>query len=439
MGGSRRRPAPGRVPGKEGRMRRHWVGAAWAAASVLLWCGAPAAGQTTPTPLPCNMVCDRTVQPLDILVNEKVQVNLGCTANCEQARRPLDVFFVVDRTMTMFGKRYMDPTKAALIEFVNKMDLRTEAAGLITFARNDQVVTNLTHDRNALLSGINAIRMSEEEDVRGLPAAFRTATGKLDNDGTPGNHRVVIIIEAGPDQNQANINMPTVTQAARNAGVSVVFLMFPGTAYTHYVDAASDCSSPLCPRWSAPGGQPKQKMAWNVDGASIGSMLNSTVREVVTATGQAIRQVRIREAMHSCAAFDPTSAVPPPTNPVAPPYVAMDWIFPGTSPLLFQVQYEAQLVCGDDSYPVTSMTVAVIDMDDGRQISHNLPNPLVRVRGPAAPTETATATAQASATASEAPTELATTTATPTEEPTTPSPSTALYLPALLQSYAYTR
>ncbi len=423
-------------------MRASWLAAILLAAALLPCWQAPVAGQTTPAPLPCNMTCDRTVNPLDIMVNERVRVDLGCTANCEQTRRPLDVFFVVDRTITMFEKRYMDATKAALVEFVNRLDMRSEAAGLITFAATERVVTNLTRDRNALLAGINSIRMSEEADVRGLQGAFRTATAKLDNDGTPGNHRVIVVIEAGPDVNQVNINMPTVTQAARNAGVSVVFLMFPGTAYTHYVDAASDCSSPLCPRWSAPGGQPKQKMAWNVDAASIGQILNNTVREVITATGENIRQVRVREVMHSCAVFDPTSAVPPPNSPPGPPYIAMDWTFVGGNPLSFRVQYEAQLVCADDTYPVTSQTIAVIDMDSGQQITHNLPNPLVRVRGPHGPTETPTATLEATATVSATPTEAATeeatSTPTPTEEPTTPA-AVPVYLPSLWRSLTYAR
>jgi hypothetical protein len=414
--------------------------------------GAPAQPTAAPTeePLPCDAQCTRTVEPLDVLLNDKVHVKISCSGKCPTTQKPIDLFFVVDRTNTMFdqksgGSTYMALAQQGMISFINAMDFNTSSAGLITYAASDSVSLNLTHDRDSILHAINTIRRSEETDVRGLQGAFRTATQKLQGDGTPGNAPWIIVIAGGPDMTQANINMPTVTQAARNAGIWVAFLMFKGSFYSHYIEASSDCTAAACPRWQTSPGHVIQKYAWGVNDTgwpSITEVLGKTMVDLLL-SGTMITQLQVREAMHGCAVFDLASSNPPPTAPQVPPYMVMDWIYPRSDLAGITIDYDAQMIC-EDTYPVTAASRMTVDYTNGQQ-TRLLNNPLVTVHGPITPSPTvATPTSTVPPPATSTPTASATatvpipTTPVPSPSPTKTSPDRyPVYLPALLAAAAF--
>lgn len=394
----------------------------------------PAAAQAQ---LPGNIAYDRVVAPLDVALGEKVHVTIELSYDNVRTSRGTDVIFVVDRTPTMFDTSIsrptpMDVTKEALQFFVNSMDVAKSEAGLITYAGTHSIGRNLTDDQDAMLQAIRNIRMDQENDVRGLVGAFRTATQKLDNDGTPGNEKVVMIVVAGPDQGQELVNMPTVTQAARNAGVKVVFLMFqiPGkinAAYGHYVAASSDCSWGYCVNWS---GMTSPKYAWGV-GVEGNSDIRTVTRNLVEhfLFMPSLGRLLVNEG------FDPVNVhllpntvAPPPARVVGPPYYDVQWEFDNLTRGSVTIDYDAEPVYPDDTYPVTSVSQLILELSDGQRLPPiDLPNPMLTVRSavpttPATPTETATPT--------EAPPSETPATATPTASATpTEGPEGAIFLP----------
>ena len=339
--------------------------------------------------LPGNVTYDRTVAPLDVGVRDLVHVKIELDYDSVRASRGVDAFLVVDRTPTMFGSSagnttFMAATKEALTAFVNSLDFGKGEVGMITYAANATVARNLTNDQDALLNSIRTIRMSEENDVRGLLDAFRTATQKLDNDGTPGNEKIIFIVVAGPDQQQALVNMPTVTQAARNAGVKVVFLMFSGATYTHYVAAASDCTWGRCITWTGLG----QRYAWEVNAAGAND-IRTVLRDLSEhfLFSPSLAQIRVRDG------FDPASVSllpdtvnPLPSRSIGPPYYEIEWQIDNPTRGPFVAEYDVRTEWPDDTYPVSTVSYLYLVTSDGQTIGPiDLPNPPLTVRGPGTP------------------------------------------------------
>ncbi len=401
------------------------------AASIALWGDASGASAQSPQPCgPCQCMFDRTVQPPEILVNEKVHVTIDFECECPpDEQKGIDIFFVVDRTSTMFSKGYMDPTKAALTSFVNTMDFEAGSAGLITYASSDHIASNLTKDRERIIYQINVMRHSEETNQRGLQTAFRKAVEKLDNDGTPGNAKIVLIIVAGADQEGVNINMPTVTRSARNAGVQVVFLMFPDAKYAHYVAAASECTGPPCPNWSGSG----YRWAWEVNQTTIGTMLGNTLPGLLL-QAPGLEKYQMYEAMNSGSAYDAASANPPHTR-ASTQDIYWEWAKPNLPSGGVQIEYDAEMVYSDFTYSVTDISELTVELSDSTVCIFQLPKPAVAVRGAMTPTPTrpVTATPTSSATSTESATPTATQ-ETPTATPTTED-AFSVYLPIALMNW----
>lgn len=354
---------------------------------------APVAAQE----LPCNIQADRTVDPVDVTVGDTVRVEVTVTGECDNESKGIDIFFVIDRTPTMFNNsyrpRFIDALQDGLTSFVNSMDFSKSNAGVMSYARNYQVNRNLTDDQDAIIRAINMIRMNEEAEVRGLPAAFRKATELIDNDGNPGNQKIIMIFAAGPDQNNDLVNMSTVTQAARNAGVTVVFFQFStreaGNIYSHFVKAASDCdpaNQNVCVgyRFSS-GGTVVYKYAWAVTtlqspvphDRDVRSKLDDFAEHFLF--GIDILQVDVREIFDARVEFLETSALPPPTNPTGPPYWSADWEFHGMPPAGVTVEYDVK-VTEIGSYRVSDTSQALVHYTDGQTYPPlDLPNPLLNV------------------------------------------------------------
>jgi len=420
---------------------------------------APRAGlvqaQTAP---PGNIQIERIVSPLDVAVGDSVHVQIGIEYDNARTSNGVDVFFVVDRTPTMYNTSIsrphpMDITKDALQFFVNSMDFTKCQAGILTYAGNVSVGRNLGDNQDALLQAIRAIRMAEEDDVRGLQAAFRTATQKLHDDGIPGNDKLIIIVVAGPDVGQQLLRMPTVAQAARNAGVGVLFLMFqiPGkvnAAFGHYVDAASDCTWGYCPTWSPTGGgQARQKYAWGV-GVEGASDIREVMRRLVEhfMFEPTLARIVVREG------FDPASVgllahtvVPPPARVVGPPFYEAEWEYDNLTRGRIDIDYDVEVLYPDDTYPVATISQVYLFTTDGGVIGPiDMPNPDLTVHGTGTPT-VQTGTPPAPTTPAPAPTTPSATdtpdvtpSPTPDSSPTadTPAPAPAgIYLPLTLRRW----
>lgn len=411
---------------------RYVLIAALLATTLALWAAASGARAQSPQPCgPCQCTFDRVVQPHEILVNEKVHVTIDLECECPpEEQKGIDIFFVVDRTSAMFTKGYMDPTKAALTSFVNAMDFEKGSAGLITYASSDHIASNLSKDRERILYQINVMRHSQETNQRGLQVAFRKAVEKLDNDGTPGNAKIVLIVVAGADEQGENINMPTVTRSARNAGVEVVFLMFPDALYAHYVAAASACHGPPCPNWSGSG----YRWAWEVNETTIGTMLGNTLPSLLL-QAPALQKYQIYEAMNSGSAYDAASANPPHTNRPTTPDIYWEWTKPNLPNAGVHIEYDAELVYADYTYPVTDISEATVELTDGASCLFQLPNPPITVRSAMTPTPTdvVTETPTPSATSTESATPTATTVGA-TETPT-PDDAYRVYLTIALMNW----
>jgi hypothetical protein len=367
--------------------------------------------------VPGNVTYDRVVAPLDVTVGDTVHVKIELDYDNVRTSRGVDTFLVVDRTPTMFGSKtdqttFIAATKEGLIGFVNSVDFSKGKVGLITYAANATVSRNLTDDRDSVLQAIQTIRMSEENDVRGLQDAFRTATQKLDNDGAPGNDKNIFIVVAGPDQQQALLNMATVTQAARNAGVRVVFLMFTGAAYAHYVDASSQCSWGYCVNWSDYG----RRYAWEVAAGGtydIRTVLRNLSEHFLFSPSLA--QILVRDEFDPAnIALLPDSVVPLPSRTVGPPFFLAEWQIDNPTRGPFVIEYDVRAEYPDDTYPVSTVSRLYLIASDGQTSTIDLPNPPITVHGPGTPGTPASPTA---------PTPGPTTPPATTEVPTTPPPS----------------
>ncbi len=427
--------------------KRHAIRARAAACAMLLGLAgaaavagpaAPAAGQEQPA-LPCGVEVDRTVSPLQIHTDETVHVKLtatgGDSGDCGGTSRAADVFFVVDNTETMFNPQFglIDPTRDALIDFVNQMDFRTSKAGLITFALEESVKVNLSSDRERLLQSIHTMRKEQENDVRGLSAALRTATQKLDNDGTPGNQKMIITIIAGSTADtNAFVNLPTALNAARLAGVNFTMLMWfedrvggtrYGGIYRDLVLAASPCETTdtQCPNWN-PGGR---RWAWPIakKDEAIYPWDDSIQATMTMLIGRLLRPISItgiefQELIHSGADFLRASASPPPN---AGTLRDVRWQAANIPAGGITIDYDARMVFSDQTYPVTDWTAVSVTTSDGKTVQRLLPNPDVTVLGAVTPTPT-----ERVPTATRTPTATATATpATPgTPTPVTPTPDT---------------
>jgi len=377
---------------------------------------APAVGQDPQ--LPCPVTANRTVNPLSVAVGGTVHVSVTLQADCAGGAKAIDAFFVVDRSVTMIEDQLLQPTQDALIAFVNAMNFPASKAGVITYAANESISRNLTGDRDAIIQAINAIRLSQETDVRGLQGAFRTATQKLDGDGTPGNEKVIFIVAAGADTAQALLTMPTVTQAARNAGMKVIFLMFPDARFTHYVDASSDCDEPWCPAWQGPRGAVLRKWAWGVEESTMDDVMRELAARLLRLP--TLDAVTVSDSLNFAAEYVVGSASPPFDRPEVPPYEDLEWDLGRPPAGGATVSYDVRMT-EEGEYPVAVLTRAFLTFSTGpQQFILPLPNPAVRVSGavvetptstpfvtrptdtPTAPVDTPAPTMQPSATATDA-------------------------------------
>jgi hypothetical protein len=406
-------------------------------------------------PPPFTFTANRTVAPLDVMTGDTVHVQITAQGQTTSVSKGLDVFFLVDRSLTMFdrasnrpeGKAFMDFTKEQLRTFVNAMDFSKCKAGVISYAADSQVNRPLTADQDAILNTIAQIRLSQETDVRGLQGAFRTATEKLQDDGDPDNRKFILVVNAGADTGQDLINMPTITQAARNAGVDVLFLMWTSqvvdSAYAPFVQASSDCSWARCPLWNI-GSAGERRYAWriSVSGNYGGEKVDTLVRDLIQhfLVGPTIAAVEVSEGYDPRVDFIPMT---PPTQPTGPPYYVVLWRMAGIGPAGITIDYEARML-EPGTYPVAAdTTVRVIDSDGTAWGPYPLPNPAVTVRDPGAVTPTVTPTPDVTA---PPPTTLVPPTVTATRTPiaTVPTPTATsgetrfdIFLPALLRKAAW--
>jgi hypothetical protein len=413
-----------------------------AVAGLAVAAGAPRAVAQEPT-LPCDMAANRTVSPESTLVGKPVRVKITVTGNCVGGARGVDIFFVVDRSVTMFDKDYLDPTKDALVRFVNTMDFETtnSKGGLITFAASHNVGVNLTPVRENLINAIKNIRLSQETDVRGLQGAFRTATQKLDGDGTPGNDKVIMILVAGPDINQAMLNMPTVTQAARNAGVKVIFLMFPDSNYLHYVEASSDCVGSFCGLWTHRSGQ-FSKWAWSVDKPGTTWDIDNRLKILaqILLRNPTLSRLEVYDSLSAYFEYVDGSAVPPPDRTGGG--TDLEWGFTSIPPAGLTIEYDLTPL-DPGRFRTAIVTRLDVTLSDSQTTVYGLPNPEIEVLDPDLVTPTATPVTPVvpthTPTATTPPTVGPTATATATEPPPldTPTPTDpavtpkAVYLPWL--------
>jgi hypothetical protein len=379
----------------------------------------PGARGQEPEPVspPCDLSAQRDVSPLRIYAGEEVTVTTRIEADCSPRKgRGVDIMFVVDRSITVHEQKLLDPIKDGLSAFVLAMDFEGSSAGLITYASRDQVVTNLTHDQARVLNGIRTIRLAEENDIRGVDGAFRKAVGKLDNDGDPANEKIVLITVAGQDQSQQLVSMPTVTNSARNAGVKVIFLLFPGARYRHLVEAASDCDA-NCPMYGLTGG-PQGKWAWYVDDTDYEDRLKALADRLLRA--RMLDKVEHEEYLHSGAVLVPGSLSPPAGQAGLRLLWSLDTI-PDTG---ITLTYRARMIYPDETYPVADSVVLEALDDLGARYPVPLANPDVEVLNPASrPTEVPTATLTPTATAAPA-------TPTPTATAVSPEPAeNRIFLP----------
>lgn len=340
----------------------------------------------------CDPIASRTVTPAEVWAGGSVDVDMLFDPAC----RPfdeigVDVMFVVDRSITMGTEGYFAPTRAALGDFVLAMNMETSSAGLVTFASSDSISRNLTKDRDDLVRAINSIRLTEEDDTRGLLGALRTATEKLTS-GTVGNEKVVMIVVAGSESSQPLVNMPTVTQAARNAGVRFVFLMFPDARFTHFVESASLCHTG-CPSWRGPrAGDPvMMKWAWGVDEsgpsgieAVIDILIEKLLREI------SVTSIEFWESFEDDVVFDESSASPPASR-VDSGGDAF-WTYSDVPLGGRRITYKAQMLREGATYPVTHRTEVTVGYSDGFRTTYPLPNPEVKVLEGVPPSATPTET-----------------------------------------------
>jgi len=347
----------------------------------------------------CNPTFDRTVAPLSLYPGQDVRVGIDFDTACKTLETmKVDVMFVVDRSITMSEKDYLASTKLALGDFVLSMNMETSRAGLITYARTDSISRNLTNDRDDLIRAINMIRLVEENDVRGLNGALRTAAEKLGR-SEPGTERWVVIVVAGPESSQPLVNLPTVTQAARNAGIRHLFMMFPDARFQHFVDSASECHAG-CPSWRGPrAGDPVvMRYAWGVDADGtdgIRSVMTSVIERVLHPV--TVTAIEFWESFEIDVDFDPTSAVPA-ASAVDPGEMDAYWRYSDMPLGGRRIEYSAAMNRRGATYPVTRRTQVQVDYSDGFRYTHDLPNPDVTVLDAEPPTPVATATSTAEST-----------------------------------------
>jgi len=398
--------------------------------------GPPVSAQTE-QPLPCGITYDRTVAPRQVYAEETVHVKItlsgGNAEPCAGTQRHVNLFFVVDNSVPMFEYDLIQPTREAMIDFANQMSSSSKA-GLITYAADYSIKAPLNSERSRLLTSIRTMRNENENDVRGLSGALRKATELLDNDGTPGYERMVVTIIAGPDVDRQLVDLPTVTQAAINAGVKFAFLLFfedrPGgrarfeARYEHYVGAASPCAptDAACINWATYG----RRWAWPVAVEDVGTYAwDESIKAVLANLAtRLLRPLRIngvgfREEMNSGATFLANSASPPPSGGDAR---APEWVFTGAIPAGgITIEYDARMVIPGETYPVTDQTYFNVTYSDGSPGFRNLPNPEVTVLDPSEITPTPSATGAPPA---DTPTRTATPDEpTPTASPRPPSPT----------------
>lgn len=400
----------------------------------------PVAAQEDEPPMPCDLSITRTVDPLTLYAGDETAAEIviepGCTS---YENHGIDIMFVVDRTVRMREERYLEPMRQALSDFVIQMNFDTSSAGLMTFASSKVVSRNLTRNQEELLRAIDAIRPVDDSNVRGMLEAVRDATGKLDNDGTPGNEKIVLIAVAGQEGGDRLVNLPTVTQAARNAGVKFIFLMFPDARFSHFVDAASECYAG-CPTWSGPraGDPPQMKFAWGVERDG-----SNGVQAVMNMLGQRLlRPVRIDslevwEGFRGDVTFLEASAAPPPSRTSFPQDA-----FWTMSDLVDVPQTIGYRVTADQPgrYTITERSELNVEFSDGMRRTLYLDNPEIEVLDPATrPTAPPTETPTPGPTGTPEPTVEPT--AEPTDEPTeepTGAPQDdeiRIFLPAVLRNF----
>lgn len=401
---------------------------------------APSRAQDAGPPPPCEFAASRDVAPREVFAGDDTTVTVTIDPGCKSfEEHGVDMFFVVDQSVRMGADKYFEPTRLGLSDFVVQLNSGTSSAGIITFARDDSVLRNLTNDREDLLRAIGSIRLKEapsaqESEIRGLLGAVRTATQKLDNDGTPGNDKVVVIIVAGQEKNEPLLTLPTVTQAARNIGVKFVFLMFPDALYSHFVASASECFAG-CPSWRGPrAGDPvTMKWAWGVERegpngirAVLGQLATRLLRPAT------VSEVELWEGLNDDVTFVQGSAVPPPTR-IDPP-LDLFWTLTNLISARQVIAFKGRMGAVG-TYPVSLRSELRVQYSDGFRQTILLDNPDVLVKDPSTrPTAPATATAlPPTATASPVATEqppTATAESTATHTPVAAATGGTVYLPA---------
>jgi len=201
------------------------------AAGVWVFTPEPAATPAVPPPPPggCLAAPDKTAAPGVIPLGETVEVRLTVRGRCPPVRSPAQVAIVFDTSRSMNTDAAADRAKAGVLALFERLDPGAVEVALVTFADGATLDRPLSRSLGALASRVAALPMwGDTRMAPGIDAARLELTGPRRD---PGARPVIAVVTDGEYKDRGNAAQVAV-EAARAAGIDLVFLVYPSRAYT---------------------------------------------------------------------------------------------------------------------------------------------------------------------------------------------------------------
>jgi Mg-chelatase subunit ChlD len=177
-----------------------------------------------PEPLDCQTVPNKFAEPTFLQLGERTKVTLRLNGDCPSLAERADILLVVDVSSSMneadaTGRPKIEAARAAVVTFVELMDLGRDQVGLATFESTARLVLGLNQDRQAILAAANGLVAYGGTNIAaGLDVAVQELLGpRRRSDAKP---IIVLLTDGFPF---VNTRLATVAagDAARYAGVTV--------------------------------------------------------------------------------------------------------------------------------------------------------------------------------------------------------------------------
>ncbi len=312
----------------------------------------------SPSP-PCQVGRDKTASPATVPPGGEVTVLLslsGQGGGCATSRRPADVVVVIDRSGSMSGQPFADAQTAAKA-FVDRMDLSTDQAGLVSFSTAATLDQELTQAAGMVRTAIGGLAASGDTNIAD---AIAMAQAELTSPRhRPANQPVLVLLSDGQPTSGGD---PTAAATAAKAAGTRIFTIGLGSG----VDP--DLMRALA---SAPG---------DYFFAPDSGQLDAIYQQIAGAIGGVpATNITIVDRLSPHVTLVPGSFIGSPPPELSPDQRTLTWRIPRLGLETLQWGYRVRMTQTAGTWPTNDSATATYTNSSGQPASLTFPVPQVTV------------------------------------------------------------